>query len=87
VSGAPGEAPARIRRRPRGLLVHPQLASTSAGADLDYFTVILEYGTKTAGLQILPPAWVPPYVAVPAWAFEEWLRQPEGWLARLRRKR
>ncbi len=84
---APSEAPARTKRRPQGLLVHPELAPVSAGAQMDYFSTILDYGTKAAGLQILPPAWVPPYVAVPAWAFHEWVTEPEGWLARLRRKR
>lgn len=78
-------APARTGRRGQGFLAHPALDPTSVGARLDDFTAILVYGTKAAGLQILPPAWVPPYVAVPAWAFEEWARQPQEWLARLER--
>jgi predicted house-cleaning noncanonical NTP pyrophosphatase (MazG superfamily) len=86
VSKAPGEAPGRARWHPQGLLIHPELSSAQTEAQLDYPTTALHYGTKVAGLRVLPPAWVPPYVAVPCWAFEEWARKPEGWVARIRRK-
>ena len=51
----------------------------------DQATAIVQYGTKAADLRILPSAWVPAYVAVPAWAYEEWARQPDGWTTRLKR--
>lgn len=79
-------APARARRHPQGLLIHPALASQPSDAQLDYSTMALHYGTKVAGLGILPPAWVPPYVAVPVWGFEDWATEHEGWVARILHK-
>jgi predicted house-cleaning noncanonical NTP pyrophosphatase (MazG superfamily) len=76
----------RPRRRPAGLLIHPALTPASDPPSLDFFATIIEYGTKVAGLQILAPAWVPPYVALPAWLSDEWIADPAGWVARARRK-
>lgn len=87
MNSTPQEGPQRTRRRPPGLLVHRQLSRDPQGGHADYFTTILHYGTKVAGLQILPPGWVPPYVALPAWLSDEWTRDPQGWIARARRRR
>jgi predicted house-cleaning noncanonical NTP pyrophosphatase (MazG superfamily) len=86
VSKATVESQARPRRRAAGLLIHPVLTPASDPPSLDFFATILEYGTKVAGLQILAPAWVPPYVALPAWLSDEWMADPAGWVARARRK-
>lgn len=86
MSSAPPEGPQRPRRRPAGLLVHPQLSCDPQAAHADYFTTILHYGTKVAGLQILPSGWVPPYVALPAWLSEEWTLDSQGWVTRVRRR-
>jgi len=37
-------------------------------------------------MQILPAAWVPPYAALPAWIFEEWVAHPGDWVKRVRRR-
>jgi predicted house-cleaning noncanonical NTP pyrophosphatase (MazG superfamily) len=76
----------RIRKRPPGLLIHPALRPGEAEVHHDYLTTILYYGTKVAGLQILPSVWVPPYVALPAWLSEEWAANPSDWLTRAQRK-
>jgi hypothetical protein len=68
------------------MLVHPALIPLNDSPSLDFFSMILQYGTKVAGLQILAPAWVPPYVALPAWLSDEWTSDPTGWVARARRK-
>jgi len=86
VSRASVDSQARPRRRPAGLLVHPALTPASDPPLLDFFSTILQYGTKVAGLQILAPAWVPPYVALPAWLSDEWIADPADWVARARRK-
>jgi hypothetical protein len=70
-----------------GLLVHPALQSDTNEPAQDFFTTVFNYGTKVAGLQILPPAWVPPYVALPAWLSLEWAEKPESWVASARRRR
>ncbi len=41
---------------------------------LDQYVANYHYGAKVAGLLILPPAWVPPFVALPAWMFDLWER-------------
>lgn len=86
MSSASAQSQARPRRRPVGPLIHPSLARANDQPSLDFFGTILEYGTKVAGLQILPPVWVPPYVALPAWLSDEWIADPIGWVARARRK-
>ncbi len=86
MSSTPIDNQARQRRRPVGLLVHPALIPASDPPSLDFFSTILQYGTKVAGLQILPPVWVPPYVALPAWLSDEWITDPAGWVTRARRK-
>ncbi|SFR97199.1 nucleoside triphosphate pyrophosphohydrolase [Sphingomonas jatrophae] len=84
-----GPTEALVHNKPRlpGLLLHPGLAHAPASTQFDYFTTILHYGTKVAGLQILPPAWVPPYVALPAWLSQEWANDPAAWKSRLDRKK
>jgi hypothetical protein len=51
-----------------------------------FFPTIFNYGTKVAGLQILPSVWVPPYVALPAWLSLDWADKPDGWVASARRR-
>ncbi len=77
---------ARPRLRSVGLLAHPALAPASDSPSPDFFSTILQYGTKVAGLQILAPVWVPPYVALPTWLYDEWTADSAGWVARARRK-
>ena len=79
-------AVSRSHRRVTGLLFHPSLMPGSQTASHDFFSTILHYGTKVAGLQILAPAWVPPYVAIPAWVSDEWASDPTEWVSRARRK-
>lgn len=86
MSQTPVDDQARPRRRPPGLLVHPALTPANEPLSLDFFSTILQYGTKVAGLQILAPAWVPPYVALPAWLSDEWATDHVNWVARARRK-
>lgn len=47
---------------------------------------MLHYGTKVAGLQILPSSWVPPYVALPAWLSGEWAIDSQAWVKLARRR-
>ena len=77
----PGSA---LRGHAAGLLVHPALANDTNEPGQDFFTTVFNYGTKVAGLQILPPAWVPPYVALPAWVSLDWADKPDRWVARAR---
>lgn len=86
MKNSPVESAARLRRRPPGLLLHPELSPDPGAAHADYFTTILHYGTKVAGLQILPANWVPLYAALPAWVSDEWARNPKDWVARVRRR-
>jgi predicted house-cleaning noncanonical NTP pyrophosphatase (MazG superfamily) len=86
MSNSPAESAARLRRRPPGLLLHPQLSPDPGAAHADYFTTILHYGTKVAGLQILPANWVPLYAALPAWVSDEWASNQKDWIARVRRR-
>jgi predicted house-cleaning noncanonical NTP pyrophosphatase (MazG superfamily) len=67
-------------------LFHPDLAPDGGDAPLEYSTAAAQYGSKVAGLRLLPPAWVPPYVAVPVSAYEEWAENPKRWLAHIRSK-
>jgi len=76
----------RTRHGPPGLLLHPDLSADTDAAHADYFTTILHYGTKVAGLQIMPAAWIPPYAALPVWIFEEWTAHPDDWVKRIRRR-
>src|SRR5271154_1777020 len=69
-----------------GLLVHPALWSDTNEPGQDFFTTVFNYGTKVAGLQILPTAWVPPYVALPAWLSLDWADKPDGWVASARHR-
>jgi predicted house-cleaning noncanonical NTP pyrophosphatase (MazG superfamily) len=86
MSNSSAESAARLRRRPPGLLLHPELSPDPGAAHTDYFTTILHYGTKVAGLQILPSNWVPLYVALPAWICEEWTDNSKDWVTRVRRR-
>lgn len=86
MKGDPVDSRGRPRGQPVGLLVHPALMPMGVSPSLDFFSTILQYGTKVAGLQIVAPSWVPPYVALPAWLFEEWRSDPATWVARVRRK-
>lgn len=42
----------------------------SADAALDW--VVRNYGTKAAGMMRIPPAWCPPFIAIPVWLYKEW---------------
>ncbi len=86
MSQPPVDSQNRPHRQRAGLLVHPSFTTADDSPSLDFFSTILQYGTKVAGLQILAPAWVPPYVALPAWLSEEWTADATGWVARARRK-
>lgn len=84
MSGDAVQGASRTRNESPGLLLHPDLSADAAHAD--YFTTILHYGTKVAGLQILPAVWIPPYAALPAWIFDEWSAHPDDWTKRIRRR-
>lgn len=84
MSGEP-QGPSRTRHGFPGILLHAALSSAPDVAHADYFTTILNYGTKVAGLQILPAVWIPPYAALPAWIFDEWTAHPDNWAKRIRR--
>lgn len=80
------DSQAHPRGRLPGPLIHPALNPADDTPSPDFFYTILQYGTKVAGLQIVAPAWVPPYVALPAWLSNEWAADPDGWVTRARRK-
>jgi len=84
LSLGPPNGPEIARHRLPKLLLHPELSRHASNAGFDYFTTILHYGTKVAGLQILPPTWVPPYAALPASIYENWRSEPKAGLARAR---
>lgn len=56
------------------ILISPTLAGGETRPYLDQYVANYHYGAKVAGLLILPPAWVPPFVALPAWMFDLWER-------------
>jgi predicted house-cleaning noncanonical NTP pyrophosphatase (MazG superfamily) len=68
------------RTNPSQALYHGLLSGEFAQQYHDYFLTILNYGSKVAGLLILPQAWVPPFVALPAWLSKTWQENPEGWV-------
>ena len=71
---------ASAKRQRSTLLVHPELGMEEDERHSDYFVTVIEYGTKVAGLRILPPQWVPPYAALPASLYELWSQQPTDWV-------
>ncbi len=76
------KAPERTReaRARPGLLLHHSLKRFGQGsAYQNHMVTVADYGTKVAGLLILPSAWVPPFAALPAWLSEEWRMNPQRW--------
>jgi predicted house-cleaning noncanonical NTP pyrophosphatase (MazG superfamily) len=71
----PGKGP----QRP-GMLFHPDIAAPGFRARIKGLDLPTLYGTKIAGLELLPHAWVPPYVGLPAWLYEEWIADHTGWV-------
>ncbi|HEY0027232.1 MAG TPA: nucleoside triphosphate pyrophosphohydrolase [Allosphingosinicella sp.] len=75
------ELPSEQTDQPKALY-HGLLSGELVQEYHDYFVTILNYGSKVAGLLILPQAWVPPFVALPAWLSKEWQEAPDNWVAR-----
>lgn len=75
-----------IRGSPTGLLLHPALRTATDELHQDHYTTIFHYGTKVAGLQILPSVWVPPYVALPSWLSHRWAENSETWVTEAKRQ-
>lgn len=71
---------ADILSRP-GVLYHQSLRSDGSTTYQAHIVTTVQYGSKVSGLLFLPPAWVPPFAALPAWLSEEWQRNPTDWLA------
>ena len=73
------------RRRVRA---SPQALLRRIGDDLpkpNFDDIRSEYGTKVAGLIIIPAAWTPAFIALPSWLYREW-KLKTGQLDRLLRK-
>jgi predicted house-cleaning noncanonical NTP pyrophosphatase (MazG superfamily) len=74
--GVHGHVPSRP-----GILYHGGDFSGASATYTDHLLTILHYGSKVAGLLIVPPEWVPPFAALPAWISEEWQLDQSGWIA------
>lgn len=77
----------RARKAPPkpGVLFHGGPVNASTEAYQEQLLTVLQYGSKVAGLLILPPTWVPPFAALPAWLSEEWQANEDQWVAVARR--
>jgi|HubBroStandDraft_4_1064222.scaffolds.fasta_scaffold09051_4 predicted house-cleaning noncanonical NTP pyrophosphatase (MazG superfamily) len=71
----------RIRPSPQALL--RRTGDDSPRSNFD--DIRSEYGTKVAGLIIIPAVWTPAFVALPSWLYREWKLNAEK-LDRLLRK-
>jgi predicted house-cleaning noncanonical NTP pyrophosphatase (MazG superfamily) len=71
----------RLTRLPTrsGVLLHNGLCPDEPPKHQDHLLTVVEYGSKVAGLLIMPAAWVPPFAALPAWISEEWQTNPDDW--------
>lgn len=69
-----------------GVLYHGGTDDASARSYQNHLLTVFHYGSKVAGLLILPPAWVPPFAALPAWVSDEWQSGGDAWVEAVRRQ-
>jgi predicted house-cleaning noncanonical NTP pyrophosphatase (MazG superfamily) len=78
----------KIASERRRVSASPQALLRRIGEDLprpNFDNIRSEYGTKVAGLILIPAAWTPAFIALPSWLYREW-KLRGGKLGQLLRK-